>query len=412
MKKLKVIYNGWGKEIHYGTLAETDQGIYFEYTAEALKSSIQLSPLQMPLSAGLFHNFPNYQDNLPGFIADSLPDGWGRLLMDRFLLKERGISSYQITPLQRLALVGDRTIGALSFIPAEPLQQENQQSMDLTQLANQVQQVVSDKDTDALLQLILIGGSPQGARPKAMVRYNPHTNYISTEATAIGEEWLVKFPAKQEHYEVCAIEQIYSTLARDIGIVVPPTKYFRLDKKYSAFAIKRFDRTTEGLRIPVLTVAGALDLNFRIPNFDYRDLLRLTRAITHNIQEVYAMLLRIIFNIIFNNRDDHTKNFSFIMDKNQQWYISPAYDLTFNEGPSGYHQMAIMGEAKNPTKQDLVKLITDSALDINKYNQFVDKVVTAALTFKQQALNHGDIRKQTINSIDRKIRYNISLLNN
>lgn len=187
-----------------------------------------------------------------------------------------------------------------------------------------------------------------------MVRYNTETKHISTEATATGEDWLVKFPAKQDHLEVCAIENIYSNLARDIGITVPSTQYFNLDKKYSAFAIKRFDRTNEGLRIPLLTVAGALDLNFRIANFDYRDLLRLTRAITQNKQEVYAMLLRILFNIIFNNRDDHTKNFSFIMDKNRQWHISPAYDLTFNEGPNGYHQMAVMGEAKCPTKQGMI----------------------------------------------------------
>jgi serine/threonine-protein kinase HipA len=411
MKKLNVMYNGWGKSIHYGTLAEKDQAIYFEYTPEALKSNIQLSPIQTPLSAGLFHDFPSYQDNLPGFIADSLPDGWGKLLVDRFLLKEQNIPANQITPLQRLALVDDRAIGALSFVPAESLPQENHPSMGLIQLSNQIQRVVNDKDTDALLQLILVGGSPQGARPKAMVRYNTQTNHISTEATAIGEDWLVKFPAKQEHYEVCAIEQVYSNLARDIGITIPPTRYFKLDKKYSAFAIKRFDRTAEGLRIPVLTVAGALDLNFRIPNFDYRDLLRLTRAITHNIQQVYAMLLRILFNIIFNNRDDHTKNFSFIMDENQQWQISPAYDLTFNEGPNGYHQMAVMGEAKHPTKQDLIKLITDSALDINRCHQLIDAVITTALTFKQQALNHGDIRKQTINDIDKRIRENIKWFN-
>ena len=410
MKKLNVFYNGWGKYIHYGTLVEKDQKIYFEFTTKALESDIQLSPIQTPLSPGLFSNFPKHQDNLPGFIADCLPDGWGKLLVDRFLLKVHNIPAHQITPLQRLALVGDRAIGALSFVPAELIANDHDHLLGLAQLSNHIQQVVNDKDTDALLQLVLVGGSPQGARPKSMVRYNPETKHISTAATATGEDWLVKFPAKQDHLEVCAIENIYSNLARDIGITVPSTQYFNLDKKYSAFAIKRFDRTNEGLRIPLLTVAGALDLNFRIANFDYRDLLRLTRAITQNKQEVYTMLLRIIFNIIFNNRDDHTKNFSFMMDKNQQWHISPAYDLTFNEGPNGYHQMALMGEAKCPTKQDMIKLIKDSALDINKCNRLIDIVITKALTFKQHALCHGDIRKQTINQIDKKIKENIKNL--
>ncbi|XKM12923.1 type II toxin-antitoxin system HipA family toxin [Orbaceae bacterium ac157xtp] len=411
MKKLNVMYNGWGKSIHYGTLAESNQAIYFEFTPQALESNIQLSPIQTPLSTGLLGDFPAYQDNLPGFIADSLPDGWGRLLVDRYLLKEQNIPTNQITPLQRLALVGDRAIGALSFVPAEQLPNGDKVPMDLTQLSNQIQHVVNDKDTDALLQLILVGGSPQGARPKALIRYNTQTNQISTSTAAEGEDWLVKFPSKQDHYEVCAIEHVYANLARQIGIAVPPTRYFKLNEKYSAFAIKRFDRTADRLKIPVLTVAGALDLDFRIPNFDYRDLLRLTRVITNNKQQVYTLFLRVIFNIIFNNRDDHTKNFSFIMNEKQQWQISPAYDLTFNEGPGGYHQMAVMGEAYAPTKQDLIKLINDSALNPKKCQQLIETVIETALTFKQQALNQGHIRKQTINNIDKKIRENIKLLN-
>lgn len=406
MKKLNVIYNGFGEYIHYGLLAETNQGLYFEFTAEALKSNIQLSPIKTPLSLGVFQGFSRDQDYLPGFIADALPDGWGRLLMDRLLLKEFNIHSHNVTSLQRLSLIGDRAIGALCFTPSENLE-ENSSAMDLYNLAQAVQQVISNKDTDALLQLISIGGSPQGARPKAMVRYNQTTSHISTDPKAIGEDWLIKFPAQQEHQEVCAIEKVYSELARNIGIDIPPTKYFKLDKKLSAFGIKRFDRTDDGQKIPLLTVAGALDLNFRIPNFDYKELLRLTRAITHNIQEIYAMYLRCVFNIIFNNRDDHTKNFSFIMDRNLQWHVSPCYDLTFNRGPNGYHQMSIMGEAKDPTRNDLIKLAKDSGLDIKKCDDLIGRVADAALTFKQQALNQGEIRKQTIGDIDKVIKNNL-----
>ncbi len=203
MQKIQVHFCGWGQRWLLGELASNGATTLFEYSAEARAKGIEFSRIRMPLAAGAYRDFPREQMQLPGLIADALPDGWGLLLMDRFFRKYFDRRPHEVSALDRLAFIGDRAMGALSFAPATDVELPPQ-DLKLVELAKEIQQVVEDKDTPALRQLVLLGGSPHGARPKALVQYDEASGAISTLDGAAGRPWLVKFPEADEHKEVCA----------------------------------------------------------------------------------------------------------------------------------------------------------------------------------------------------------------
>lgn len=400
MKKISVFYSGWGEHWQLGELADDGINLLFEYSSDALKKCLELSPLNLSLRSEAYGNFPSYQGRLPGLIADCLPDGWGLMLMDR-VFKKNGFALSEISSLDRLAFLGDRAMGALTFVPATG---EKLEIFDftLTQLAQEINKIIADGPTKALTQIAQIGGSPHGARPKALVRFDLKTKSISTDDQAPGDPWLIKFPSKYEHKEVCAVEDLYSELARKCGIEMEATQYFDLGKKLSAFGSKRFDRCKNN-KVPLHTAAGALNSNFRLPSVDYISLLRLTRLMTKDQREVEKAFLQCVFNVTFNNRDDHAKNFSFLLDAKKNWKLTPAYDLTFSSGPGGEHQMDICGEGKNPGKEHLLQLALKTGVDKNKALFYLDNVCGVALKFREFA-KEADIRAETVSEIDRAIQ--------
>ena len=402
MKKISVFYSGWGEHWHLGDLADNGVDLLFEYSPEALKRRLELSPLNLSLRQEAYGNFPDYQWRLPGLIADSLPDGWGLLLMDR-IFKKRGLSLSEISPLDRLAYLGDKAMGAFSFLPAD-LNETEATEWTLKQLAQEVNKIVLDKPTKALVQLARLGGSPHGVRPKVLVRYDLKSKTISTVETSKGEPWLVKFPAENEHKEVCAIEDLYADLAKKCGLQMKATEYFDLGKNLAAFATERFDREKD-FKVPLHTAAGALNSNFRIPSVDYISLLRLTRLMTKDQREVEKAFLQCVFNVVFNNRDDHAKNFSFVLDEKRNWKLSPAYDLTFSSGPGGDHQMDVCGEGKNIGREHLLKLAEKTDVDKKLAISQIDLVCEIAEKFKLSA-KEKNIRVETIAEIDRVIQVN------
>jgi serine/threonine-protein kinase HipA len=306
MKRLAVHYCGWGEDWPLGLLADDGTTLLFEYAPEALAQGLELSPLHLKLRATAYGGFPPHLLRLPGLIADSLPDGWGLLLMDR-LFRQQGLR--HPGPLDRLAFIGDRAMGALRFVPAaEPDAEEP--DWNLLALAKESERALAGEAGAALRELALTGGSPQGARPKALVQYDAGSGHVSTRGDAPGEPWLVKFPAQGEHKEVCAIEQMYAELARDCGLEVPASAWFNLSSKLAAFGVARFDRE-QGSRVPVHSLAGLLQVDFRLPgSADYTALLRATRLLTRDEREVEKAYARAIFNVLFHNRDDHPKNFA------------------------------------------------------------------------------------------------------
>jgi serine/threonine-protein kinase HipA len=373
MKKLQVIYDGWGEHWPLGTLVDAAQGLVFEYSQQAVERGLQLSPMHQPLprfgAVAVPYKGESYFYGLPGFIADALPDGWGMLLMDR-ALRKLGRDPRSVSVLERLAIVGSRAMGALSFEPADEdlLPAEK---LHLKDLAKEVMLLQADgasnsKDADAQLRhLMQLGGSPQGARPKVLADFNIRTGAISSGMPLAGSAtpWLIKFPAESEHREVCAIEELYARVARHGGIDMPRSRFFDLGSKHSAFGVERFDRVVkvEGkvkhvIRVPIMSMSAYLEADHRIPSLDYETVLLATQRITGDQREVLKAFERCVFNVLMHNRDDHSRNFAFHLDQQGLWKLSPAFDLTYSFGPGGEHSTSVAGHGKNIMRAHLLRV--------------------------------------------------------
>lgn len=399
MKQLDVRYAGWGEDWSLGTLADDGQTLLFEYSPGAVARRLELSPVHLKLRPAAYGGFPDFLNRLPGLVADSLPDGWGLMLMDRQFRRE-GIR--HPGPLDRLAFIGDRAMGALRFVPPHDAQ-VSQPDWNLIAIARENQRVVEGDCEDALLELAIAGGSPQGARPKALVRFDSATGKVSTRSDAPGAPWLVKFPAQTEHKEVCAIEQMYAELARDCGLDMPRTAWFDVSPQIAAFGVERFDRV-QGIRVPIHSLAGLLHVDFRVPgSVDYAALLRATRLLTRDEQEVRSAFARAVFNVVFHNRDDHAKNFAWRLGRDSCWRLAPAFDLSFSEGPAGQHSLDVCGEADQITRSHLMRLAKDSDVPTSVADEILDRVDSVASTIAARCSDFP-IRKATASRIAQTIR--------
>ena len=395
MKRLAVHYCGWGEDWPLGVLADDGSTLLFEYAPEALAQGLELSPLHFKLRATAYGDFPAHLQRLPGLVADSLPDGWGLLLMDR-LFRQQGLRNPG--PLDRLAFIGDRAMGALRFVPALAPDAE-EPDWNLLSLAKESERAMAGEAGAALRELALTGGSPQGARPKALVQFDAATDSVSTRSDAAGEPWLVKFPAQSEHKEVCAIEQMYAELARDCGLDMPTSQWFDLKGKLAAFGVARFDRE-RGLRVPVHSLAGLLQVDFRMPgSADYTALLRATRLLTRDEREVEKAYARAVFNVLFHNRDDHPKNFAWRLGADRRWRLAPAFDLTFSEGPRGQHHMDICGEGNAVERAHLLRLAVQGGVSPKVAEATIDRMRVHAASFAQRAAAFA-IRKTTVRQME------------
>ncbi len=403
MKKLFVHYHGWGERWLLGTLADNGSDLLFEYSPEALKQGLELSPRHLRLREQAYGGFPAHLQRLPGLIADALPDGWGMLLMDR-LFRKNGVNPAGLSPLARLAFIGERAMGALTFEPADALQLPTEE-VKLLEVAREMQTLVAGKDHAALRELALLGGSPHGARPKVLVHYDARTGVASTTPLPGGAPWLVKFQAANEHKEACALEDLYAELARRCGLDMPTTQYFDLDKNLAAFGIARFD-VEDGLRVPVHTLAGALHADFRLPSaLDYTTFLRATRFFTRDEREVQKAYERAVFNMLFNNRDDHPKNFAFRLGRDRRWRLAPCYDLTYCEGPGGEHQMDVCGEARAVSRTKILELARQGGLDEAWARNVLERFVEQAGLWQPLAAGRN-IRRTTLKQIAATIEAN------
>jgi len=374
MKQLAVHYCGWDEDWLLGRLADDGQSLLFEYSPEALAQALELSPLHLKLRPQAYGNFPAHLHRLPGVIADSLPDGWGLLLMDR-LFRQQGVR--HPGPLDRLAFIGNRAMGALRFVPARD-KEAQEPDWGLVALAEETDRALAGEAGAALRELALAGGSPQGARPKALVQYEATSQHVSTHPDAPGMPWLVKFPAQGEHKEVCAIEQLYAGLARDCGLDVPDSALFDLSATQGAFGVARFDRA-QGSRVPVQSLAGLLQVDFRLPGVtDYTAFLRATRFLTRDEREVEKAYARCVFNVLFHNRDDHPKNFAWLLGRDRRWRLAPAFDLTFSEGPMGQHHMDICGEGAAPGRRHLLRLAADGGVQLKAAEEILARMMDQA----------------------------------
>lgn len=416
--QVHIYYDGWGEHWRWGTLVSSNAItgrplIAFEYSDEARQRGLELSAYTLALNGfKLRKDFPAHQMGLPGPVYDALPDGWGLALMDR-LFKRRGLNPARIGPLERLCYLGPHAMGALSFEPVAPEMLAPPEEIALAQLAAEVQDVVNGEGGAFLQKLLQMGGSPQGARPKALLYRDPENGTFSTAAAPGLQAWLVKFPARHEHPEVCAIEAVYAQCLRQCGIQTPETAYFDLPNGQAAFATQRFDRQG-GLRVPMQSLAAFTGADFQTPgSLDYANFLRATQMCTNDVREKALAFARAVFNVAFNNRDDHPKNFAYLMSKTGEWTLAPAYDVTFCEGPGGYHQMDVMGEALEIGRKDMLRLGTHEAeLSAREAANTIDQICDVASTFSAvaQRMFPGQITQDTLRVIQERIDDNIGRL--
>ncbi|MDP2793670.1 MAG: type II toxin-antitoxin system HipA family toxin [Sulfurisoma sp.] len=386
MKTLRVVYAGWGERWLLGTLADDGRRILFEYSDEARRAGLELSPLRLPLAhPGAFTGEPFFM-GLPGLVADALPDGWGLLLMDR-AFRRAGRAPEQVSPLDRLAFIGERAMGALIFEPAEPLALPDE-NLALLRLAEDAAQVLSGASGEAdatLRRLLLLGGSPQGARPKVLVDFDQTRRRIASGGQHDGmAPWLVKFPGGGEHRDACAIEELHARLARHCGIDMPESRFFALDGRHAAFGVRRFDREG-GRRAPLLSLSAALHVDYRLPALDYETLLRATRRLTGDEREVVKAFERCVFNVLAHNRDDHARNFAFRLDRERRWRLAPAFDLTFSPGPGGEHHTTVAGEGRAPGREHLLELARRSGVPLPAAQAGIDRILEGMSAFEALA---------------------------
>ncbi|MGL5893104.1 MAG: type II toxin-antitoxin system HipA family toxin, partial [Bacteroidales bacterium] len=301
-----------------GRMALTPDGLCgFEYDSDYIKHGVSISPYFLPLKSGLILAKRQPFNGNFGVFDDSLPDGWGSLLLDRFL-KARNIDPYKLSILQRLSLIGSSGRGALEFYPDKSVSQDSE-FLNFDKLATEAEIILSDKDSNGSIDdLYKYGGSSGGARPKVFAKVD-------------GREWLVKFRASLDPNSIGETEYQYSLLAKQCNISMPETRLF--EGKY--FGVERFDRTNNG-RVHTISSAGLLHADYRIPSLDYSVLLKVCLNLTSDMNQVYELFRLMVFNIVISNRDDHAKNFSFQL-VDGAWRMSPAYDILPSNGFNGYH---------------------------------------------------------------------------
>lgn len=345
-----------------GTMAETLDGRYaFAYDRQWLEDGYPISPFSLPLEEQVFVPTNRTFHGLWGIFADSLPDAWGRLLVDR-MLKKRGIDPAEISQLERLAIVGESGMGALTYSPAWDIQRDGS-IRDLDELAVACGRMLNHEEIHDLDALFRLGGSSGGARPKVMT-----------------PEWIIKFPANGENPDSGVIEKAYMDCAMDCGIVVPKTKLMRSRICGGYFAVKRFDRESmpNGSlhRIHMLSAAALLEIDWRSPSMDYHTLMKLTKILcSNNPEDIKQMFRRACFNVFAHNRDDHAKNFSFIYDADKDlWHVSPAYDLTYSTTYWGEHTTTVDSNGANPGERELLAVGKRAGLSQKMCKSIVDEI--------------------------------------
>ena len=343
-----------------GTLALTnDNRVAFQYTDEWVENGFSINPFKLPLSKQLFYATSPHFKGLFGVFADSLPDSYGELLLDRYL-RSKNINVNELTCLDRLAYVGSSGMGFLEYVPDLSVETDRS-NIDFDLVRKECNDLLDSKEVKNINELYSLGGSSGGARPKSLIEYE-------------GEDYIVKFSSRFDPKNIAELEYKYMSLAREIGINIPEIKLITSKKGNKYFLIKRFDRVNNK-KIHMISAAALLEVDFRAPSLDYNELIKLTRVLTKNDDDVVEMYRRMVFNVLIDNQDDHTKNFSFIYDDvNRTYRLSPAYDITPGRTYYGEHTTSVNGKGKNITDEDMIKVALNNKIDTALARSIISKI--------------------------------------
>ena len=348
VQAVSVVYHG--RKV--GTLSMGNRSTcQFEYDKEWLSNGFSISPLQLPLKAGLFTaNYQPFNGNF-GIFEDSLPGGYGEYLL-RKVLKNSGIEPLGLTPVQWLSIVGSSGMGALCYEPETKLiREDSQRSLD--EMQQMALDVLSEKTNENAEMLYFKSGNSGGVRPKC----------IFSDAEG---HWLVKFRHTYDPKNIGQLEYDYNKVARQCGIDVPEFKL--IEGKY--FAVRRFDIEND-VRLHVVTASALLNEPITPPKMEYHNLLQLTGYLTQSPKAVEQQFRRMAFNVFAHNMDDHARNFSFIC-RDGKWSLAPAYDLT-NDATLGEHASTINFKGL-PTDEDMITVGMNIRMSRELCQQIIEEV--------------------------------------
>ncbi|MCL2596867.1 MAG: type II toxin-antitoxin system HipA family toxin [Paludibacter sp.] len=400
---------------------------FFEYDKKFISKGLEISPLKMPLKSGTVYSFPELNRDtyrgLPGLLADSLPDKFGNTLINKWLA-EQGRDADSYNSIERLLYQGKRSMGALEFEPAERFISNVSSKIELQSLVEVAHKILLEKselkttltNDDELKEIIKVGTSAGGARAKAVIAFNETTGEIRSGQLNAPKDftfWLLKLDGvtnqqlgDSEHYG--QIEYAYYQMVNDCGIVMSQSRLISESNRHH-FLTRRFDRTDNGEKLHTQTLCGLAHFDFNLSGaYSYEQLFQTMRSLRLPYSDAEQMYRRMVFNVVARNQDDHSKNFSFIMDKNGIWALAPAYDMTFAYNPAGdfttQHQLTINGKRDNLTRQDLLQFA--EKMNIKKPNEIVEKVVSVVSNWNQYAINL-DIPSKIIEYIAKCHRLNL-----
>lgn len=403
----------WGRQIGAVVWDEDRTLGMFEYDARFVTSGIEVAPFTLPLQAGVF-DFPGLSresfKGLPGLLADSLPDKFGNLLIDRWLA-EQGRAADSMNPVERLCYTGTRGMGALEFQPARFNRDRKPVLIEIDRMVELASAILSQRkelsgqldgehDAEALREILRIGTSAGGARAKAVLAWNPTTGEFRSGQVKTGEgfeHWLLKFDGVSSNADkeladpagFGRLEYACYLAAREAGIEMMPCRMHEEGGR-AHFMTRRFDRTDKGGKLHMLSLGAMRHFDFNIPRvYSYEQAVETIRLLGLGQAAIEEQLRRAFFNIVIRNQDDHVKNIAFLMDRQGRWSLSPAFDVAYAYNPSGAwtseHQMSLNGKTTAFSMDDLLAFASFCDVKPARAKTIFEKVRTAVLDWERHA---------------------------
>jgi serine/threonine-protein kinase HipA len=369
-EKIKVSLDFGTSIVEVGVLVEQNQEIYFRFDPSFLESNLDISPFKLKKTTEILLSPRTPFDGLFGVFNDSIPDGWGRLLLDRKLI-ESGKNPKEITVLDRLSMLGKSAQGALIYEPVTDKGKSENERVNLDLIAQESKDLLKTGNASFLDQLYHLGGNSVGARPKILVNYNHKLNQFSTLSEEEFEPWIIKFPALNDFKDIARIEYSYYKMALACGIEMSKSNLFYSEKEKVFFGTKRFDRKGNQ-RLHLHSACGLLHDDFRYSTLDYGHVMDAANRLENNLTACEKVFRLAVFNVYASNMDDHSKNVAFLMNENGNWCLAPAFDLTFSPSPGGYHSLSVGNIYQEIGKKELLKL--SSYFGIKNGNEIIDQV--------------------------------------
>ncbi len=401
IKKIDVLLKFSEEEVSLGQMVLDGKDVPFKYNGQYLNTGTNISPLKLNFDDSIQVATKNPFDGLFGVFADSLPDAWGQLLMRR-VLSQKGIAIEQLSVLDRLSLLGDNTSGALIYRPTENQATTPFSIVDLDEVNSSVQDLIQGESTEIVDQLFHLGGSPGGARPKIYAGYCPDHDQLRYGQVVLPDNfqhWMVKFAAKVDAPDIANIEMAYFRMAREAKIDMMDSRLLTGKSGNKYFATKRFDRIGNN-RLHMISAAGMFHDDFERSQMDYGTLMHETYNLLNNHSVVEEILRRAAFNVFAHNRDDHSKNFAFLMDSSGKWKFAPAYDLTFSSSSHGMHSTTCARNGVNPGTKELM-LLADH-FSVNRGEKIIQEVKEVVREWPHFA-NAEEVSRDSTLSISNKL---------